>query len=247
MNPELEEAMRRRIPPAILSAAAGLVLLWHVGGSGAQPILATGSDAEVTEDGLHRVDPSIMEAAWVKPDLDLSGYTRILLMPTAVQFREVDEGRYDSFAATKGAVTEFPVEDEKKEWLRGVWRQAVDAEFAQEQSYELFYGVGSDVLVVQGFLVDVVSHIPPDAAGSAYTLVKDPWIASVVLELRDAMTAELLARTVDRRYGEGLMDAGTVWMLTEDLLERWAQVLSDRLEQLSDLGGRDTTTPTWAR
>ncbi len=71
MNPELEEAMRRRITPAILSAAAGLVLLWHVGGSGAQPILATGSDADVTEEGLHRVHPSIMEAAWVRPDLDL--------------------------------------------------------------------------------------------------------------------------------------------------------------------------------
>ncbi len=74
--------MRRRIPPAFLSAATGFVLLWHVGGSGAQPRLATGSDADVTEEGLHRVHPSIMEAAWVRPDLDLSVYTRILLMST---------------------------------------------------------------------------------------------------------------------------------------------------------------------
>ena len=237
--------MRRTKPPAILSVAAGLVLLWHAGGSGAQPILATGADADVTEEGLHRVHPSIMEAAWVRPDLDLSRYTRILLMPTAVQFREVDEQNYN--ARTRISETEFPVADEKKEWLRGVWRRAVDAQFAQEQSYELYYGVGSDVLVVQGFLVDVVSHIPPDSVGSDFTLVRDPWIASVVLELRDATTAELLARTADRRFGEGLMDVGTVWMLTEDLVKRWAQVLSDRLEQLSDLGGRARGTPPWAR
>lgn len=237
--------MRRRIPRTILSAAAGLVLLWHVGGSGAQPILATGPDADVTEEGLHRVDPSIMEAAWVRPDLDLSRYTRILLMPTAVQFREVDERKYN--ARTRIGVSEFPVVDEKKEWLRGVWRRAVDARFSQEQSYDFYEGVGSNVLVVQGFLVDVVSHIPPDTVGSDFTFVRDPWTVNVVLELRDATTAELLARTIDRRYAEGFMDVGTVWMRTEDLMERWAEVLFDRLDQLSDLGGRDSTTPTWAR
>jgi len=245
MNPELEDAMRRRIPPAILSAAVGLVLLWHAEGSGAQPILATGSDAAVTEEGLHRVHPSIMEAAWVRPDLDLSRYTRILLMPTAVQFREEKERSYN--ARTRTGLTEFAIDNDKKEWLRGVWRRAVDAQFAQEQSYELGYEIGSNVLVVQGFLVDVVSHIPPDAAGSEHTYVRDPWIASIVLELRDATTAELLARTMDRSTGKGLMTVGTAWMRTEDLVERWAQRLSDRLKEVSDLGGRDSRTPTWAR
>ncbi len=233
--------MKRRIPTTILSSAAGLVLFWYAGGSGAQPILATGPDAEVTEEGLHRVDPSIMEGAWVRPDLDLSRYTRILLMPTAVQFRDVPELPYNPRSAI--GTTEFPLDDEKKEWLRGVWRQAIDAEFGQKESYELYEGVGSDVLVVQAFLVDVVSRIPPDYAGSIVTMVRDPWIARVVLELRDATTVELLARTVDRRYGEGLMDAGTVWMRTEDLLEVWAGVLSERLEQLSDLGGRAGIPP----
>ncbi len=233
--------MKRRIPTTILSTAAGLLLFWYAGGSGAQPILATGPDADVTEEGLHRVHTSIMEGAWVRPDLDLSRYTRILLMPTAVQFRDVPERSYDPRSAI--GTTEFPLDDEKKEWLRGVWRQAIDAEFGQEESYELYEGVGSDVLVVQAFLVDVISRIPPDTAGSDFSFVRDPWIANVVLELRDATTAELLARTIDRRYAEGFMDAGTVWMRTEDLVERWAQVLSDRLEQLSDLGGRAGTPP----
>ncbi len=238
--------MKRGMPPAVLSAAAGLVLLWHAGGSGAQPILATGSDADVTEEGLHRVHPSIMEAAWVRPDLDLSRYTRLLLMPTAVQFREAGEQSYNARTAT--GVTEFALDDDKKEWLRGVWRRVVDARFAQAQSYELGYEVGSNVLVVQGFLVDVVSHIPPDSAGSDFSWVRDPWIASVVLELRDATTAELLARTMDRRSGTGLLEEGMVWVRTEDLLERWAQVLSDRLDQLADLGGEQgRNTPTWAR
>jgi len=238
--------MRRRIPPAILSAAAGLVLLWHAGASDAQSISVAGSDADVTEEGLHRVDPSIMEAAWVRPDLDLSRYERILLMPTAVQFREVDERSFD--AHSRSHISEFPLDDEKKAWLRGVWRQAVDARFVQQQSYELYDGVGGNVLVVQGFLVDVVSHIPPDTAGSSFTLVTDPWVANVVLELRDGTTGELLARTIDRRTGEGQMDVITIWVRTEVLMGRWAEVLADRLQQLSDLGGPGgRSTPTWAR
>ena len=237
--------MRRRISPAFLSAAAGFVLLWYVGGSGAQSILATGADAGVTEEGLHRVHPSIMEAAWVRPDLDLSVYTRILLMPTAVQFREVAERNFN--ARTRIGTSEFPLDDGKKEWLREVWRQAVEETFSQERSYELYDGAGPDVLVVQGFLVDVVSHIPPDDVGSGVTYISDPWIASVVLELRDGTTAELLARTMDRRYAEGLIDAGTVWIRTEDLVERWAQVLPDRLRELSDLGEQGPRTPAWAR
>lgn len=237
--------MTHRIPSAILSVAAGLVLLWHAEGSGAQPLLATGADADITEEGLHRVDPSIMEAAWVKPDLDLSRYTRILLVPTAVQFRDVPE-KPDN-ARSRTAITEFPVSDEGKEWLRRQWRQAVEARFAQDQSYELYDGVGSDVLVVQGFLVDVVCRIPPDTVGSSYTLVRDPWSVTVVLELRDATTAELVARTIDRRHAQGLLELGEAWYRTEDLVERWAQVLSDRLQQLSDLGGLDSSTPAWAR
>ena len=71
---------------------------------------------------------------------------------------------------------------------------------------------------------------------------------SVVLELRDGATSQLLARTADRRNAEGYVDPGTVWVQTEDLLERWAQVLSDRLRELADLGAEPgERTPDWAR
>ncbi len=166
-------------------------------------------------------------------------------MPTAVQFREADEQSYN--ARTRTGLSEFAVDDDKKEWLRGVWRRAVDAQFSQAQSYEPGYELGSNVLVVQGFLVDVVSHIPPDSAGSDFTWVRDPWIAGIVLELRDGTTSELLARTIDRRNAEGLVEVGTVWVRTEDLVELWAQGLFERLEQLSDLGAPGRGTPPWAR
>jgi len=207
--------------------------------------LASGPDADVTAEGLHRVAPSIMLAAWVRPDFDLTAYTRILLMPTAVQFREVPEGA--SNARTRISTEEFPLSDERKQWLRELWSEAVKTQFARQRAYELYEGPGSDVLIVQGFLVDVVSRIPPESVGSTYTLVTDPWSVSVVLELRDGATAELIARTIDRRNARGLVDEGAAWHQTEDLIERWAAVLSERLEQLSRLGGREGLPPARVR
>ena len=237
--------MNSKMRTIILSVAGGLVLFWHAGVNSQEPVPATEPDANVTDDGLQRVDPSIMEAAWVKPDFDLSGYTRIMLVPTAVQFRDVPERSTD--ARTRATTEEFPLSDERKEWLRGLWRETVEARFPREDSLEFFVGVDSNVLVVQAFLVDVVSRIPPITPGSAYTLARDPWSAAIVLELRDAATAELVARTIDQRHAEGLLDVGSVWYLTEDLVDRWAQVLSDRLDELFELGGGSREAPDWAR
>jgi len=234
-----------KIRTIILSVAGGLVLSWHAGANSQEPVPATEPDANVTHDGLQRVDPSIMEAAWVKPGFDLSGYTRVMLVPTAVQFRDVPERSTD--ARTRAMTEEFPLSDERKEWLRGLWRETVEARFPREDSLEFYVGVDSNVLVVQAFLVDVVSRIPPIAPGSTYTLTRDPWSAAIVLELRDAATAELVARTIDQRHAEGLLDVGSVWYLTEDLVDRWAQVLSDRLDELFELGGGSREAPDWAR
>ena len=237
--------MKVTIRAIVLSVAGIPVLSWHAGGNSQEPNPATGPNASVTAEGLHRVDPSIMEAAWVRPEFDLSGYTRVMLLPTAVQFRDVPEKSTD--ARTRAMTEEFPLSDDRKEWFRGLWREAVEARFAREDSYEFYVGVDSNVLVVQGFLVDVVSRIPPIAPGSAYTFARDPWSAAIVLELRDAATAELVARTIDQRHAQGLLEVGTVWYLTEDLVERWAEVLSERLDQLSDLGGRSREAPDWAQ
>ncbi len=39
------------------------------------PSNQTGPDAEVSFDGLHKVDNSQADLAWARPDFDISGYT----------------------------------------------------------------------------------------------------------------------------------------------------------------------------
>ena len=235
--------MSRTMPLAVASAAAALVYFWQPGVAGAQTVLATGGDADVTPDGLHRVNPLLMEAAWVAEDFDLSRYNRLLVMPTAVQFRDVRKGSND--ARSRAMAEQFPLEADRQEWLRELWRDAVDTQFSQYRVDQAYTGDLADVLVIQGFLVDVVSRIPPNASGSVYTLVNDPWSATIVLELRDAATAQLIGRTVDRRNAKGLMEIGAVWYQTEDLIERWAEVMAERLAEISQLGGRPRWRPDW--
>ena len=55
---------------------AGLLIAGYSAAINAAPRVQTGPNAEVTHDGLTRVDRSVMDAAWVKADLDLRGYAR---------------------------------------------------------------------------------------------------------------------------------------------------------------------------
>ena len=199
----------------------------------AQPILATGPDAEVTEDGLHRVDPSIMAAAWVRPDLDLTRYTKILFMPTAVQFREVVDRAYTA----RSIQTEFPVSDAMKARLRELWGERFYEDLAEVKSYKMSDEAGHDVLAVQGRLVDVISGVPPDVAASTITSVRWAWEVGIILELRDSMSNEVLARTISRRREEGIINVSMVWVFTPSMVRRWSLLLCSRLEQLSDLSG----------
>ena len=226
--------MSRRLTTILLSTAAGLMLLSHAGKSGAQSILATGPEAEVTGDGLHRVNPSIMENAWVKPDLDLSVYSRIYFVPVAVQFRDVAERRYT--ARTRDTAEQFFVTEQRKARLRDLFGEAFHEAVGEIESYELSEEVGRDVLIVRGLLADVISGVPPDDAGSVSSSVRWAWEASIVLELRDSMSNDILARTADRERIDGPFDVGAMMGVTASVAQSWSRLLAGRVEEVSELG-----------
>ena len=60
--------------------------------SSAPPSIQTGPNAEVTFDGLVRVDNAAFGSAWVDPEIDLSGYTKILPGEARFEFRSAKKG-----------------------------------------------------------------------------------------------------------------------------------------------------------
>ena len=85
----------------ILSACAGT------------PVVQQGPGAEVTYDGLHKVDGTQSDQVWIKPDIDLSRYDKIMLESAGIQYRRADATtRYDRNANT------FPLTENQKARLR---------------------------------------------------------------------------------------------------------------------------------
>ena len=212
---------------------ASVLITWYAVGLNAQPPLATGADAEISEDGLHRVTHSVMDAAWVKPDLNLAQYTKIYFLGTGVSFREVSDAIYR--AGDRVERTEFPVSDDSKLELRMLFRETFRMDVAEVERYEITELPGRDVLIVQGFLVDVVSHVPPESAGNFSTTLRSTWEATIVLELRDSMSHEMLARTVERELPTGTIDSSDLRRETRQLTIRWSRLLCERLEEVSEI------------
>src|SRR5688572_32951212 len=105
--------MTRRSLLAARVGAAALVLSLYAGSGGAapkQPRIETGPDAEVTHDGLVRVQKSVVDAAWVKPTFDLTPYTKLMVVSQGIAFRKLEP--VSDFQARNE--TQFPVKEENK-------------------------------------------------------------------------------------------------------------------------------------
>jgi uncharacterized protein DUF3313 len=230
--------MIRRLRFAALGAAtlAAALLAGTGGAAPKQPRIETGPDAEVTFDGLVRVQKSVVDAAWVKPNFDLTQYKKLMVVSQGVSFRKLEP--VSDFQARKE--TQFPVKEENKERLARELKTAFEAELGKLERYELVNQPGPDVLLLVGAVIDVVSNIPPDidsarfGRGGVYlTSIGD---ATLVLELRDSESGEILGRAADRRAAESPfafeVNNVTAWSEVRRLASYWATQLRRRLEEI---------------
>jgi len=167
----------------------------------APPSIQTGPDAELSYDGLHRVDNSQADVAWARPDLDLSGYTKIMPASAGIEYRQVKNKGRTSVDRSRGGP--YFIDDK----ARGKFEKLVAEVFIEElQKSERFTIVdepGPDVLIIWGALLDVISYVPPDPVGGrSEVFLTAVGQATLVLELRDSETNTILARSVDRRAAE---------------------------------------------
>jgi len=212
---------------------AGILAFWCTEKVSAQPPLAAGDDAEVTGDGLHRVDASVMAAAWVRPDLDLSRYTSLYYTPAMVGFREVADRRYSEFSASSESV--FFVGETEQNRLLQMFGTAFYEDREDVESFEISTDVGRDVLMIRALFLDVVSGVRPTVPGASTSFVNTPWEGTLVLELRDSMSNNVLARTSERERARGPIEIDSLWIRSQQEVGRWSEILYRRLEELLEL------------
>ncbi len=201
----------------------------------APPTIQTGPDAEVSFDGLHKVDHSRADLAWARPDFDISGYSKIWPVGAGIEYRQVKDRGRSTMARSQGGP--YFIDEKTRAQFEELVGEVFREELQKIERYELVDGPGPDVLMVRGGLLDVVSLVPPEPIGGrSYVYLSSVGEATLVLELRDSETATILARSVDRRaadspggtmqYSSSVTNASEV----KRLIRHWATRLRDGLD-----------------
>lgn len=197
-------------------------------GVDAQPV----SDVEVTADGLHRVDPSVFDNAWLRPDVDLSRYTHAFIMPSIVLFRDLRPPSHSAWADS--ARTVFPVSDRMQERLRVTFGESFHKAVSASRDFEITDRLGRDVVLVRGYVTDLATGLPPTMADADVSSIRWIWEGNLVIELRDSMSDEVLLRIFTRQRVDGPVEAERIWSLAPSITGQWSRVMVDQLATTFD-------------
>jgi hypothetical protein len=201
----------------------------------APPTIQEGPDAELSFDGLHRVDNSQADAAWARPDFDISGYNKILMVGAGIEYRQVRQT--GNTVQTRSSGGPFFIPEDARTDFEAVVNEIFLEEMSNIQRFETVDEPGPDVLMIRAGLLDVVSYVPPEPIGGrSMLLLASIGEATLVLELRDSQTGTILARSVDRRaaehFGGRVTQSNSVTNRSEirRLIQFWAKRLHEGLD-----------------
>jgi hypothetical protein len=191
-------------------------------------------------DGLVRQPNTRLDAVFVRPDAEIVAYRNVLLDPIEVSFSRNWEpnrgGRSGLNRLDAGDIAAIKTD------LAALVREVVAAELARG-GYQLVDTAGPDTLRVTAAIVDLYVTAPDTmTAGRSRTYTANSGRMTLVAELRDSMTGELLARAVDARSGRS---AGT-WTVTNRVTNTadarraagvWATALRRALDEMYGKAG----------
>ncbi|QIB64465.1 TIGR01244 family sulfur transferase [Kineobactrum salinum] len=209
----------------------------------AAPGPATGP--EVSYDGLERVDNERFAEVYRRPGAELSVYEQFSLQPCEVSFRknwQRDQNRQRLDLGSR-------VSREDIDRIKRRAGEACDRHFREALQRDPAYALsehdqdGSEVLVLHPSIINLDIHAP-DVARSTMTreYTTSAGEMTLLLELADGATGEVLVRVVDRK--RGVDNARLRWSSGvtnkaefDRILRRWAELLRDSLDRVRGASG----------
>jgi hypothetical protein len=197
----------------------------------AQPA-AQQATADVNQDGLQRIDVSGLDVVFARPGATLEGFNRVQLAPVQVAFRRNWERQ-----ATTGSRQRVSARDMER--IRDRLSTLIEAEVREELArggYALVEEPGDDVLAVQMAIVNLNITAPSTASASRVRVyTTNVGEMTLVADLRDSSSDELLMRVYDRRVGRSFKTpqittrADNV-MEARNAARAWARALREGLD-----------------
>jgi hypothetical protein len=201
---------------------------------------AAADDWAESWDGLVRVKPKRMDAAYVLPGADFRPYTKIMIDPSHVEFRK---GWLKSMNESKRDVSSRVTEEDAAQILAAA-RSNFDDLFRkayEKAGLDVVTAPGPEVLRLSTAVINLYLNAPdPMQAGRSTSYTANAGEATLVLEARDSSTGALLGRVVHRRETQdtqGLQVTTRVTNLADfrTLFDRWAKISVKGLNELKEL------------
>jgi len=191
----------------------------------------TGADELVQKKGA-------LASTWVRPDADMSRYSKLFLWQPEFQFREGGETTAGTTAKlVRGDGGPYAIREEDRERFK---RQVTDvfvAELARGKLFEVVDAVGPGTLIVRAGFLDIISDVPPNVERYGNIHLASVGEATIVFELIDAATGVIQARAAERQQiqpefrtrgvNPAPANSATVW----SDVERWAREQAQDLRQ----------------
>jgi hypothetical protein len=186
-------------------------------------------------DGLVRQPNTRVDAVFLKPDAEIPSYANIILAPATVQFaRNWDPNRGGRSVSRRLDTADIvAIKDNLATMFGEIFREELAA-----GGYQVVTEPGPDTLLVVPAIVDLYITAPDTmSAGRSRTYTANSGRMTLVLELRDSVTGETLARIVDGQSGRnvGMMTITNRATNTADArraIRTWAQALRNGLDSL---------------
>jgi hypothetical protein len=186
-------------------------------------------------DGLVRQSGGPLRAVFVKPDAEIVAYRNVMLDPVQISFARNWEpnrgGRSQLNRLDAGDIAAIQTR------LAELFRETFRAEL-ERGGYQLVDTAGPDTLRVTPAIVDLYITAPDNMPpGRARVYTANAGRMTLVAELRDSLTGEILARAVDTRSAR---NSGT-WQVTTSVTNTqdarraitvWATALRQALDEM---------------
>ena len=232
--------MQRKLSEHLVHALAGLAAagLAACANGPAEVKFEEGPGAEVTVDGLHKVINSKFRYAWVKPSADFVSYTAIVLDPVVISYKR--KPKRTQYATTGG---NFALSERQMAKMKIFFRKAFVAELRKSPYYKITDVPGPAVLRLVPSIIDLRIDVPTNPPpGRDRIYATNAANMTLLLELHDSMSGEILARVADRRKARlhgGFELRSSTTVSNTDAIQRvfrfWAEILRARLDDIHAL------------
>jgi hypothetical protein len=190
-----------------------------------------------TWDGLVEVKGRKLEAVYLLPNANFSNYSKVMLDPSQVAFQQDWRQNYNATTISLGnQITAQAVQQDIAEG-----EAALNKIFAQaftKEGYQIVTAPGPGVARVGVAVVDLSITAPQSESGFGANYGVDAGQATLIIEVRDSVTNQLLGRGLDRRdagedEGQGFpRNAVTNRDDFEQLFQTWAGIAAKGMTEL---------------